>query len=48
MADKKTKSKKVTPGKARITRVNIAQNVYTYVDTANTVKEKKENADFTD
>lgn len=47
MAEKK-KSKKVTPGTARIARVHITQNVYTYVNTDNTVKEKKENADCTD
>lgn len=47
MAEKK-KSKKVAPGKARITRVNITQNVYSYEHTTNTVKEKKNNADFTD
>ena len=46
MAEKK-KSKKVAPGTARITRVNITQNVYSYEDT-NTVKEKKDNADCTD
>ena len=48
MAEKKTKSKKVAPGKARITRVNITQNVYSYEDTTNKVKENKKNADFTD
>lgn len=47
MAEKK-KTKKVAPGKARITRVNITQNVYSYEHTTNTVKEKKENADCTD
>lgn len=47
MAEKKTKAKKVAPGAARITRVNIKGNVYSYEDT-NTVKEKKDNADFTD
>ena len=47
MAEKK-KSKKVAPGKALITRVNIAHNVYSYEHTTNTVKEKKENADCTD
>lgn len=47
MAEKK-KSKKVAPGKARITRVNITQNVYSYENTDNTVKEKKDNADCTD
>lgn len=47
MAEKK-KSKKVVPGKARIARVNITQNVYSYENTNNTVKEKKNNADFTD
>lgn len=45
MAEKKTKNKKTTPGAARITRVNIKDNVYSY---ENTVKEKKENADCTD
>ena len=48
MAEKKRKTKKVVPGAARITRVNIKDNVYSYEDTNNTVKEKKENADFTD
>lgn len=47
MAEKK-KSKKVASGKARIVRVNITQNVYSYEHTTNTVKEKKDNADFTD
>ena len=47
MAEKKRKSKQIAPGKARITRVNITQNVYSYEHT-NTVKEKKNNADFTD
>ena len=47
MAEKK-KSKKVAPGKARITRVHITQNVYSYEHTTNTVKEKKNNADCTD
>ena len=47
MAEKK-KSKKIALGKARITRVNITQNVYSYEHTDNTVKEKKNNADFTD
>lgn len=47
MAEKK-KSKKVAPGKARIARVNITQNVYSYENTTNTVKEKKDNADCTD
>lgn len=47
MAEKK-KSKKVAPGKARITRVNIKDNVYSYENTNNTVKEKKDNADCTD
>ncbi len=49
MAEKKTKSKKVTTGdKHAITRVNIIENVYSYENTNNTVKEKKENADCTD
>lgn len=48
MAEKKRKTKQVAPGKARITRVNITENVYSYEDTNNTVKEKKENADCTD
>lgn len=48
MAEKKRKTKQVAPGKARITRVNITENVYSYEDTNNTVKEKKENADSTD
>ncbi len=47
MAEKK-KIKKVAPGKARITRVNITHNVYSYEHTTNTVKEKKNNADCTD
>lgn len=48
MAEKKRKPKKTTPGAARNTRVNITGNVYTYVNTTNTVKEKKNNADCTD
>lgn len=49
MAEKKRKTKQVAPGAARITRVNIKGNVYSYEDTNNnTVKEKKNNADFTD
>lgn len=48
MAEKKRKTKQVSPGKARIVRVNITQNVYSYENTTNTVKEKKDNADFTD
>lgn len=48
MAEKKRKTKQVSPGKARIARVNITQNVYSYENTNNTVKEKKNNADFTD
>ena len=48
MADKKRKTKQVAPGAARITRVNIKDNVYSYENTNNTVKEKKDNADFTD
>ena len=48
MAEKKRKSKQVAPGKARITREHTIGNVYTYVDTTNTVKEKKDNADCTD
>ena len=48
MAEKKRKSKQVVPGAARITRVNITHNVYSYEHTTNTVKEKKDNADFTD
>lgn len=47
MAEKK-KTKKVAPGNARITRVNITHNVYSYEHTTNTVKEKKDNADCTD
>ena len=47
MAEKK-KTKKVAPGIARITRVNITHNVYSYEHTTNTVKEKKDNADCTD
>ena len=47
MAEKK-KTKKVAPGKARITRVNITQNVYSYEHTTNTVKENNNNADCTD
>ena len=47
MVEKK-KSKKIAPGKARITRVNITQNVYSYEHTDNTVKEKKNNVYFTD
>lgn len=47
MTEKK-KTKKVAPGKARITRVNITHNVYSYEHTTNTVKEKKDNADSTD
>lgn len=47
MSEKK-KSKKITPGKARVVRVNITQNVYSYEHTTNTVKENKNNADFTD
>ena len=47
MAEKK-KTKKVAPGKARIIRVNITHNVYSYEHTTNTVKEKKDNADSTD
>lgn len=46
MAEKK-KTKKVAPGTARITRVNITHNVYSYEHTTNTVKEKKD-ADSTD
>ena len=49
MAEKKTKSKKVTTGnKHAIIRVNTIENVYSYEHTTNTVKEKKENADSTD
>jgi hypothetical protein len=48
MTEKKRKTKQVTPGAARITRVNIKGNVYSYENTNNTVKEKKENADCTD
>lgn len=40
MSEKKTKPKKTTPGAARITRVNIKGNVYSYENTNNTVKEK--------
>ena len=47
MAEKK-KSKKVAPGKARIIRVNIKDNVYSYENTTNTEKENKNNADCTD
>ena len=48
MAEKKRKTKQVAPGKARIARVHITQNVYSYEHTTNTVKEKKDNADCTD
>ena len=49
MAEKKTKTKKVTTGnKHAIARLHIIENVYSYEDTNNTVKEKKENADITD
>ena len=48
MAEKKRKTKQVAPGKARIARANITQNVYSYEHTTNTVKEKKDNADCTD
>ena len=48
MAEKKRKTKQVAPGKARIARVNITQNVYSYEHTTNTEKEKKNNADCTD
>lgn len=47
MAEKKRKTKQVAPGVARITRVNITHNVYSYEHTHNTVKEKKDNADCT-
>ena len=47
MAEKKRKAKQCTPDVARIIRVNIKDNVYTYMWTQ-TEKEKKENADFTD
>ena len=48
MPEKKRKTKQSIPDVARIIRVNIKDNVYTYVDTTNTVKEKKDNADCTD
>ena len=44
MATKKTK--KVSPGAARITRKNIVANVYSYEYTE--TKEKTKNADSTD
>lgn len=48
MAEKK-KSKKVAPGKARVTRVNITGNVFSYEHTTKVKeKENKNNADFTD
>lgn len=49
MAEKKTKSKKVTTGnKHAIIRVNTIENVYSYEHTTVKEKEKKENADCTD
>lgn len=45
---KKRKTKKGTPDVARIIRVNIKDNVYTYVNTTHTEKETKNNADCTD
>lgn len=48
MAEKKTKSKKVTTdNKHAIIRVNKIENVFSYEHTTNTVKEKKD-ADSTD
>lgn len=49
MAEKKRKTKQVASGKARIARVNITQNVYSYEDTTKVKeKENKNNADITD
>lgn len=49
MAEKKTKSKKVTTGdKHAIARVNTIGNVFSYEHTTVKVKENKENADSTD
>ena len=49
MAEKKTKSKKVTTGnKHAIIRGNTIENVFSYEHTTVKEKENKENADSTD
>ena len=49
MAEKKTKSKKVTTGnKHAIIRVNTIENVFSYEHTTVKEKEKNNDADSTD